>query len=55
MFTGCVIHNSRGFFVAAFSITLRRGLATDAEVLAGLHGIMFAYARGWTDLWLESG
>lgn len=38
MHVGCVIRNSRDFFVAAFSIPLRRGLAIDAKILAGLHG-----------------
>lgn len=54
MFAGWVIRNSMDFFVAAFSITLGKGLDIDAEILADLHGIMFAYARGWTNLWLES-
>lgn len=54
MFAGGVIRNSMGLFVAAFFLTLGLGLVVDAEALAGLHGILFAYSRGWKDLWLET-
>lgn len=50
----CVIRNSLGFFVTAFSVCLGTGIALDAEVLAGMHGVIFAKARGWNSLWLET-
>lgn len=54
MFAGGVIRNSLGFFIAAFSLSLGPRLAVDTEALAGLHGIMFAHSRGWTNLWIKS-
>lgn len=45
--------NSLGFFVAAFSIALGKGISLDAEVLDGMHGVVFARARYWTNLWVE--
>lgn len=54
IYAGCIIRNSMGFFVAGFSLSLGRGIALDAKILAGMHGVIFAHSRGWTDLWLES-
>lgn len=54
IYASCVVRNSLGFLDAAFSITLGRGIALDAEVLAGMHGMVFPHARGWNNLWVES-
>lgn len=53
IYAGCVVRNSRRFFVAAFSISLGRGFAFDAEILAGMYAVVFARSMGWTHLWLE--
>lgn len=47
MYAGCVVRNSRGSFVGAFSLPLGRGVVLDAEILAGLHGLVFAHVNGW--------
>lgn len=46
IYAGCVVCNSLRYFVAALPITLGRGIALDAEVLVGMHGVFFARARG---------
>lgn len=54
-----------GFMLAVSSATLwdsllqlsralGRGIDLDAEILAGMHGVVFVHARGWTNLWVES-
>lgn len=45
MYASCIGRNSRGFFVDAFSHTLGWGISLDAEILAGLHGVIFAHSR----------
>lgn len=54
IFAGCIVRNSLGYFVAAFTITLGRGVTLDAEVLAGMHGVVFVRLMGWTNLWVET-
>lgn len=54
IYVGCIVRNSEGFFVAAFSITLGRGLVLDAEILAGMHTFIFPWPRRWPNLWLET-
>ncbi|KAL8487914.1 hypothetical protein ACS0TY_024272 [Phlomoides rotata] len=54
IFAGAVFRNSRGFFMAAFSKSVGRGYALDAELASILHAILFAFECGWISLWVES-
>lgn len=52
-YVGSVVRNSKRLFVAAFFITLGCGIFLDAEILVGMHGVIFARSRGWNNLWVE--
>lgn len=44
----------RATLLRLFLMSLGRGLVIDAEILAELHGVLFAYSHGWTNVWVES-
>lgn len=54
IYAGCIVRNSLGYFVAAFSMMLGRGVALDAEILAAMHNVIFAHKKGWTNVWVET-
>lgn len=54
LFGGALFRNSRGFFVAAFTRKVGWGFALEAELAMALLVVLFAHAKGWLRLWLES-
>lgn len=54
MHMGCVVRNSRGLFVATFSLPLGWGTVVDLEILSALHAIKLAQENGWTKILIES-
>ncbi|KAL8520046.1 hypothetical protein ACS0TY_010832 [Phlomoides rotata] len=54
LFTGAIFHNSRGFFIAAFTKAVGWGYPLEAELASILHAILFTFDRGWHSLWVDS-
>ncbi|KAL8520045.1 hypothetical protein ACS0TY_010831 [Phlomoides rotata] len=54
IFAEAIFHNSRGFFVAAFTKAVGWGFPLEAELAAILHVILFTFDYGWHSLWVES-
>ncbi|KAL8492486.1 hypothetical protein ACS0TY_023891 [Phlomoides rotata] len=50
---GAVFHNSRGFFIVAFTKELGWGYPLEAELASIIHAILFSFDRGWHSLWVE--
>ena len=47
-----IFHNCRGFVCDCFAIQIRIAHAFEAELVATIHVINFAWDRGWKYLWL---
>ncbi|KAL8493185.1 hypothetical protein ACS0TY_024410 [Phlomoides rotata] len=50
LFTGAIFRNSRGFFMAAFTKSVRWGYPLEAELALIIHAILFAFDHGWHSL-----
>ncbi|PON88596.1 Ribonuclease H-like domain containing protein [Trema orientale] len=53
---GCsgVFCTSRGFFKGIFAVSIGKAYVFEAELVAAIHAVSYAWDFGWKSLWLES-
>jgi ribonuclease HI len=50
---GGIFRDHLGTFLGAFSANIGVATSLYAAICAAIYAIEFAYARGWTNIWLE--